>query len=115
MARRFVTDACFEVANQALQLRGGYGYLSEFGIEKIVRDLRVPSKSSREPTRSCCSSLREALSDDQRNDPADNDLVELELLWMTGLVAEGANILFLIGLQRGGSTDTNLSFSCRGG
>jgi alkylation response protein AidB-like acyl-CoA dehydrogenase len=41
MAKRFVTDACFEVANQALQLHGGYGYLSEFGIEKIVRDLRV--------------------------------------------------------------------------
>ena len=41
MAKRFVTDACFEVANQALQLHGGYGYLSEYGIEKIVRDLRV--------------------------------------------------------------------------
>ena len=41
MAKRFVTDACFEVANHALQLHGGYGYLSEFGIEKIVRDLRV--------------------------------------------------------------------------
>ena len=41
MAKRFVTDACFEVANQALQLHGGYGYLAEFGIEKIVRDLRV--------------------------------------------------------------------------
>ena len=41
MAKRFVTDACFEVANQALQLHGGYGYLTEFGIEKIVRDLRV--------------------------------------------------------------------------
>src|SRR5579863_10243096 len=41
MAKRFVTDACFEVANQALQLHGGYGYLSEFGIEKLVRDLRV--------------------------------------------------------------------------
>jgi alkylation response protein AidB-like acyl-CoA dehydrogenase len=41
MAKRFVTDTCFEVANQALQLHGGYGYLSEFGIEKIVRDLRV--------------------------------------------------------------------------
>ena len=33
--------ACFDVANQALQLHGGYGYLAEFGIEKIVRDLRV--------------------------------------------------------------------------
>ncbi|HEY1981146.1 MAG TPA: acyl-CoA dehydrogenase family protein [Xanthobacteraceae bacterium] len=41
MAKRFVTDACFNVANQALQLHGGYGYLSEYGIEKIVRDLRV--------------------------------------------------------------------------
>jgi alkylation response protein AidB-like acyl-CoA dehydrogenase len=41
MAKRFVTDACFEVANQALQLHGGYGYLSEYGVEKIVRDLRV--------------------------------------------------------------------------
>jgi alkylation response protein AidB-like acyl-CoA dehydrogenase len=41
MAKRFITDACFEVANQALQLHGGYGYLAEYGIEKIVRDLRV--------------------------------------------------------------------------
>ncbi len=41
MAKRFVTDACFDIANQALQLHGGYGYLAEFGIEKIVRDLRV--------------------------------------------------------------------------
>src|SRR5579883_2830609 len=41
MAKRFGTDIGFEVANQALQLHGGYGYLSEYGIEKIVRDLRV--------------------------------------------------------------------------
>src|ERR1700726_786120 len=41
MAKRYVTDACFDVADQALQLHGGYGYLAEFGIEKIVRDLRV--------------------------------------------------------------------------
>src|ERR1700680_2682026 len=41
MAKRFVTDTCFDVANQALQLHGGYGYLSEYGVEKIVRDLRV--------------------------------------------------------------------------
>ncbi len=41
MAKRFVTDTAFNVANQALQLHGGYGYLSDFGIEKIVRDLRV--------------------------------------------------------------------------
>jgi alkylation response protein AidB-like acyl-CoA dehydrogenase len=41
MAKLFITDACFEVANQALQLHGGYGYLADYGIEKIVRDLRV--------------------------------------------------------------------------
>jgi alkylation response protein AidB-like acyl-CoA dehydrogenase len=41
MAKRFITDTCFNVANQALQLHGGYGYLAEYGIEKIVRDLRV--------------------------------------------------------------------------
>ena len=41
MAKRFVTDTSFEVANMALQLHGGYGYLADYGIEKIVRDLRV--------------------------------------------------------------------------
>ncbi|RJQ72284.1 acyl-CoA dehydrogenase [Pseudonocardiaceae bacterium YIM PH 21723] len=41
MAKRFVTDTGFEVANKALQLHGGYGYLAEYGLEKIVRDLRV--------------------------------------------------------------------------
>ena len=41
MAKRFVTDAGFKAANDALQLFGGYGYLSSFGVEKIVRDLRV--------------------------------------------------------------------------
>jgi alkylation response protein AidB-like acyl-CoA dehydrogenase len=41
MAKRYVTDACFDVADQALQLHGGYGYLCEYGLEKIVRDLRV--------------------------------------------------------------------------
>ncbi|WP_342110246.1 isobutyryl-CoA dehydrogenase [Methylobacterium sp. SI9] len=41
MAKRHVTDAAFEIANQALQLHGGYGYLAEYGVEKIVRDLRV--------------------------------------------------------------------------
>jgi alkylation response protein AidB-like acyl-CoA dehydrogenase len=41
MAKRYVTDSCFTVADQALQLHGGYGYLTEYGIEKIVRDLRV--------------------------------------------------------------------------
>jgi len=41
MAKLYVTDAAFEVANQCLQLHGGYGYLADYGIEKIVRDLRV--------------------------------------------------------------------------
>jgi len=41
MAKRFATDACFEVANQALQLHGGYGYLKDYPLERIVRDLRV--------------------------------------------------------------------------
>ncbi len=41
MAKRYVTDSCFTVADQALQLHGGYGYLVEYGLEKIVRDLRV--------------------------------------------------------------------------
>ena len=41
MAKRFSTDVGFNVANDALQLHGGYGYLFEYGIEKIVRDLRV--------------------------------------------------------------------------
>lgn len=41
MAKRYVTDTCYEVADQALQLHGGYGYLSEYGLEKIVRDLRA--------------------------------------------------------------------------
>ncbi|GAA3639618.1 isobutyryl-CoA dehydrogenase [Microbacterium awajiense] len=41
MAKRFATDAGFTVANKALQLHGGYGYLQDYGIEKVVRDLRV--------------------------------------------------------------------------
>ncbi len=41
MAKRFATDAGFEVANQALQLHGGYGYLQDYPLERIVRDLRV--------------------------------------------------------------------------
>lgn len=41
MAKLFVTDNCFDVANDALQLLGGYGYLQDYGIEKIVRDIRV--------------------------------------------------------------------------
>jgi alkylation response protein AidB-like acyl-CoA dehydrogenase len=41
MAKRFVTDTCFDIANDALQIHGGYGYLHDYGIEKLVRDLRV--------------------------------------------------------------------------
>ncbi len=41
MAKLLVTDKAFETANQCLQLHGGYGYLADYGIEKIVRDLRV--------------------------------------------------------------------------
>jgi len=41
MAKRFATDAGFEIANQALQLHGGYGYLKDYPLERIVRDLRV--------------------------------------------------------------------------
>jgi alkylation response protein AidB-like acyl-CoA dehydrogenase len=41
MAKRFVTDVGYRVANEAQQLFGGYGYLAEYGVEKIVRDLRV--------------------------------------------------------------------------
>ena len=41
MAKRFTTDSAFEVANQALQLHGGYGYLADYGLERTVRDLRV--------------------------------------------------------------------------
>jgi alkylation response protein AidB-like acyl-CoA dehydrogenase len=41
MAKRFATDACFRICNEALQLHGGYGYIREYPIERIFRDLRV--------------------------------------------------------------------------
>ena len=41
MAKRHITDTCSQVADDALQLLGGYGYLADYGVEKIVRDLRV--------------------------------------------------------------------------
>ena len=41
MAKRFATDMCFEVCNDALQLHGGYGYIKEFPLERHVRDTRV--------------------------------------------------------------------------
>ncbi|MEI4233099.1 acyl-CoA dehydrogenase family protein [Roseovarius sp. D22-M7] len=41
MAKKRVTETGSEVVNQCLQLHGGYGYLADYGIEKLVRDLRV--------------------------------------------------------------------------
>ncbi len=41
MAKRFATDTGFNVANDALQIHGGYGYLQDYPLERIVRDLRV--------------------------------------------------------------------------
>lgn len=41
MAKAFVTENCSAIANQCLQLHGGYGYLADYGIEKLVRDIRV--------------------------------------------------------------------------
>ncbi|MDR9485015.1 MAG: acyl-CoA dehydrogenase family protein [Sediminimonas sp.] len=41
MAKKFVTEAGSKTVNQCLQLHGGYGYLADYGIEKLVRDLRV--------------------------------------------------------------------------
>lgn len=41
MAKRFATDACFEIVDQALQLHGGYGYIKDYPIERFLRDLRV--------------------------------------------------------------------------
>ena len=41
MAKQYVTDVCFDIANQALQIHGGYGYLKDFPLERLVRDLRV--------------------------------------------------------------------------
>ena len=41
MAKRFATDTCYNVANDALQMFGGYGYLKDYPVERYVRDLRV--------------------------------------------------------------------------
>jgi alkylation response protein AidB-like acyl-CoA dehydrogenase len=41
MAKRLATDSCFQIADEALQLHGGYGYLKDYPLERIVRDLRV--------------------------------------------------------------------------
>ncbi len=41
MAKRFATDACFRITDDALQLHGGYGYIKDYGVERYLRDLRV--------------------------------------------------------------------------
>ncbi len=41
MAKRFATDVCFRICDEALQLHGGYGYIKEYQIERYLRDLRV--------------------------------------------------------------------------
>ena len=41
MAKRFATDICSDICNVALQIHGGYGYLKDFPLERLVRDLRV--------------------------------------------------------------------------
>jgi len=41
MGKRYATDLGFRICNEALQLHGGYGYLKDYGLEKLVRDLRV--------------------------------------------------------------------------
>lgn len=41
MAKRFATDACFDVTNDAIQLHGGYGYIKEYPLERYMRDARV--------------------------------------------------------------------------
>jgi len=41
MAKRYATDVCFRICDEALQLHGGYGYIKDTQIERYVRDLRV--------------------------------------------------------------------------
>jgi len=41
MAKRYATDVCFRIVDEALQLHGGYGYIQDYGIERYLRDLRV--------------------------------------------------------------------------
>uniref|UniRef100_A0A3Q2CB17 Isobutyryl-CoA dehydrogenase, mitochondrial n=1 Tax=Cyprinodon variegatus TaxID=28743 RepID=A0A3Q2CB17_CYPVA len=41
MAKLFVTDECFNICNQALQMHGGYGYLKDYAVQQFMRDIRV--------------------------------------------------------------------------
>jgi alkylation response protein AidB-like acyl-CoA dehydrogenase len=60
MAKRHVTDTCHRIADEALQLLGGYGYLADYGVEKLVRDC-ASTASWKAPTRSCASSIARQL------------------------------------------------------
>lgn len=41
MAKRYATDVCFHICDEALQLHGGYGYIKDYQVERYLRDLRV--------------------------------------------------------------------------
>jgi alkylation response protein AidB-like acyl-CoA dehydrogenase len=41
MAKRYATDVCYQIVDEALQLHGGYGYLRDFAVERFLRDMRV--------------------------------------------------------------------------
>ena len=41
MAKRYATDVCFRICDEALQLHGGYGYIKDYQVERYLRDLRV--------------------------------------------------------------------------
>lgn len=41
MAKRYATDACTNIVDEAIQIHGGYGYLSKYELERYYRDIRV--------------------------------------------------------------------------
>jgi hypothetical protein len=61
MAKRFATDAGFTVCNEALQLHGGYGYIREYPLERLLRDAAC-TRFWKARTKSCASSLPGACS-----------------------------------------------------
>ena len=74
MAKRVATDAGFAVANDALQLHGGYGYLCDYGIEKTASVICGCIKFSKAPTKSCASSSRGTYWE-RRGDMSETDLL----------------------------------------
>jgi alkylation response protein AidB-like acyl-CoA dehydrogenase len=62
MATRFATDACYGVSNDALQVLGGYGYLKEYPVERVMRDLRVHSILEVSPPPPTCLRTPECIS-----------------------------------------------------